>query len=216
MKDDDATEVNVKSTSNIFQRIRQCFIPIIDFYRPLPSTGAKKNSDDQDFQIDLDFTTTSNSEREIRNLFFQLRFGASLMRAISLFFWAWAVRNTQAMKLGQDLGIYSFFTTFVSSHYLLCRTRSSSGILVATSLTRVLVTASHVLVFMNYCLGVLYSFTVGTSVYYVFGLYCVVFSGLWGYTTFRGFVLLSSLQRHEVEMARGADDEENFEGEDYV
>ena len=26
------------------------------------------------------------------------------MRAISLFFWAWAVRNTQAMKLGQDLG----------------------------------------------------------------------------------------------------------------
>ena len=141
-----------------------------------------------------------------------MRSGATLLCAVSLFFGCWAVINTRTMENGQDLGMYSFSTTFLSSHYLLCRTRKSSSssssgnqAMVATPLTRLLVSASHVLVFLNYCLGILFAYTVGSHSYHFFGLYCIVFSGLWGYVAYRGFLLLSILQQHENEVARQAD-----------
>lgn len=226
-KDDatvDTTE-KVKGKVSLFRRIRQCILPVIDFYRPLPSTSQRSTNgptgDDQEFPVDLDFTTTSNAEREIKSLYVQLRAGATLLCAVSLFFGCWAVLNTRAMENGQDLGMYSFSTTFISSHYLLCRTRKSSPsssdnqVVVATPLTRLLVSASHVLVFLNYCLGILFAYTVGSHSYHIFGVYCIIFAGLWGYVAYRGVVLLSMLQKHENEVARRADDVEHLDEDGY-
>lgn len=219
MGDDAAVdeEKNKKGVS-LLHRIRQCLVSIVDFYRPSPSFQKSGTLADPEFPLDLDFTTTSNNEREIKSLYIQLRTGASLLCAVSLFFGCWAVINTLSMDEGQqDLGMYSFLTTFMSSHYLLWRTRKpSSGTgIVATTLTRLLVTASHVFVFLNYCLGVAFAYTVGSHAYHIFGLYCITFSGLWGYVAYRGFTLLSSLQKQENEVARSADDGERFDGDGY-
>lgn len=222
MKSEDEVVENEKTSKKCTQSIRGCWRPIIDFYRPKLNDSAAVSTPSSDFEFstaDLDFTTSSNAEREIRKLYYQLRLGASVLVAVSFFFWAWAVRNTESMESGQDLGMYSFLTTLVSSHYVLWRTQRgpSAGIMVATPLTRVLVTASHVMVCLNYCLGVLYSYTVGSNVYYLFGGYCLIFSGLWGYTAFKGFVLLSNLQINEVDIAARSDDgeEDAFEVGDY-
>jgi hypothetical protein len=217
VKEDEVQE-KIKARTNIVERMRLCVLPVIDFYRPLPSNRNTTNSGSvPDLDIDLDFTTTSNAEREIKNLYSQLRLGSSLLCAISLFFWCWALHNTRAMKGGQDLGIYSFFTTFLSSHYLLCRTRwgPTSGTSVATTFTRLVVTGSHVLVFLNYCLGILYAFTVGSHIYYIFGFYCISFAGFWGYISLTGFMLLSTLQKHEADVSRQTEDVEDFEKEGY-
>jgi hypothetical protein len=218
-EDEAVVDGNEKNPKNFAQTIRKCGKQLIAFYRPTLSESSVSSSapGEFDFATDLDFTTTSNAEREMRNLYYQLRLGSSILVAVSLFFWAWAVKNTEAMESGQDLGMYSFLTTLASSHYVLWRTRKgpTSGILVATLLSRVLVTASHVLVCLNYCLGVLFAYTVGSNVYYNFGGYCLVFSGLWGYVAFKGFMLFSKLQANEANIATRSDDgdEEDFEDE---
>lgn len=216
VKDDEVQE-KMKERTSVMERIRHCVLPVIDFYRPLPSKWHTMNSGVPDLDVDLDFTTTSNAEREIKNLYAQLRLGSSLLCAVSLFFWCWAMHNTKAMDSGQDLGIYSFFTTFLSSHYLLWRTHGgpSSGILVATTFTRVIVTGSHAIVFLNYCLGILFAFTVGTHVYYVFGFYCISFAGLWAFVALTGLMLLSTLQKHEADLSRQTEDVEDFDREGY-
>ena len=213
VKEDEVQEKK-KERTRIVERIRLRVLPVIDFYRPSPSNWNTTNSGVQDLDIDLDFTTTSNAERETKNLYSQLRLGSSLLCAVSLFFWCWAWRNTRAMKSGQDLGIYSFLTTFLSSHYLLWRTRRgpSSGIQVATTFTRFVVMGSHALVFLNYCLGIVFAFTIGSQVYYIFGFYCISFAGLWAYVMLTGFMLLSTLQKHEADVSRQTEDVEDFEG----
>jgi hypothetical protein len=124
-------------------------------------------------------------EQLVRRSTFQLA-------GFSLFFWCWAVHNTRHMEVGQDLGMYSFGTVVLSSHYLLWVLSRSSTI---PCLTRALVTASHVMVCLNYMLGILFAFTVGTTIYYSFATYCIVFTGLWAYIVYRGYTMLATLQR---------------------
>eukprot|EP00527_Entomoneis_sp_CCMP2396_P009437 CAMPEP_0198138946 /NCGR_PEP_ID=MMETSP1443-20131203/2303_1 /TAXON_ID=186043 /ORGANISM="Entomoneis sp., Strain CCMP2396" /LENGTH=144 /DNA_ID=CAMNT_0043800903 /DNA_START=74 /DNA_END=508 /DNA_ORIENTATION=+ len=97
----------------------------------------------------------------------------------SLFFWAWALKNTIGMDGGSgefDLGVLSFGTVLVSSSYML-GIIASGNFAPASKLLKHATTCSHVFVALNYLLGSYIGFTVLERP--GFGLYCVAFSGLW-------------------------------------
>mmetsp|Transcript_7033 Transcript_7033/g.16084 ORF Transcript_7033/g.16084 Transcript_7033/m.16084 type:complete len:248 (-) Transcript_7033:1138-1881(-) len=155
-------------------------------------------------------------EHEMMQHYRQLRMFSAFIAIISLIFWCWAIKNTMEMKEGQDLGMYSFLTTLLSSHWVLYVTRSgppktTSGASVVTSLQfRVGVTASHILVFLNYVLGVLFAITVGSKVYVQFALYCGIFSFLWLGAAVFGFLLLYRIRQVVLQIHRAAQEEEDF------
>jgi hypothetical protein len=209
---DDDDKVKEKRHLSVSQRIRLCIVDVIDFYRPNVAHAVRNYKDNDEYddyniQEEYDITTLSNIENEVKKISHQLRLGSCVICGVSVFFWCWAIKNTITMKSGQDLGMYSFFTTLLSSHYVLWKTRRPISRFnpLATTMNRILISSSHVLVFLNYCLGVLFAFTVGSHIYYIFGTYCIIFSGLWGFVSFRGFTLMSSLQAYESELTR--DDE---------
>jgi hypothetical protein len=214
---DDDDENKVKRNISFSQRLRSYGANIVDFYRPFPHSIVRPNDDGFDPPDEFDITTVSNIEREVKQISYQMRLGSCVLCGVSFFFWCWAIKNTLTMKSGQDLGIYSFFTTLLSSHYVLWKTRRpiSRSNPLATSWNRVIITLSHVLVFLNYCLGVLFAFTVGSHVYYIFGTYCIIFCGLWGYVSFRGLILMSSLQRYESELARDDEVGDELDSDNY-
>lgn len=176
--DEDVKENESAPRDPLYKTIVLCIVSVVHFYRPSHN----------------DFILGGS---EIHTILYQLRVIATVTATLSLFFWIWAIHNTWHMKKGVDLGIYSFPTTLVSSHWLLWKTRHESNIFLATITLRVLVTASHGFVTCNYLLGLLYSLTVGSNIYYGFGLYCLIFAMLWGGCTLAGWWLL--LQLHTME-----------------
>lgn len=98
------------------------------------------------------------------------------------FFWIWAIYNTLHMKEGQDLGIYSFATVIITSLLGLFKAKPNGSF---DKKLCVAMTVSHVLVTINYLLGVVFAFTVGTVIYWRFGIYCFSFSILWGYIAYQ-------------------------------
>ena len=214
-------EVNNHNATVTFPRInllhvfQSCLWQVVNFYRPSPSYSMREGIDEEGLQDDFSFTATSNAEREIKNIYVQIRLRASILSVISLLFGCWAVINTHSMEEGQDVGMYSYSTTLASSHYLLCLTRRhpTSRNMVATTCTRFFVTSSHTLVFLNYCLGIVFAYTVGSHPYHMFGLQCILFSCFWGFVSYQGFMLLSKLQKLELEVAPSGDEEHNFDGD---
>uniref|UniRef100_A0A7S1VTB8 Uncharacterized protein n=1 Tax=Grammatophora oceanica TaxID=210454 RepID=A0A7S1VTB8_9STRA len=71
-----------------------------------------------------------------------------------------------------DLGVVSFMTVALSSTYLL-----GLGRIPSATITKVIIVATHILVSLNYCVGVYVGFAVLERV--GFGIYCVVFAFLW-------------------------------------
>lgn len=190
-------------------RIYVRFAPIIKFYRPL----GELHSFPEEF--------TGRATLTIPTILYRLRGLSTLCAVLSAIFWTWAMYNTKHMSKGRDLGIYSFMTTLISSHWALWRTLHGqlAGRFIATIPFRVAVTSSHVLVTGNYFLGLLYSLTVGSTVYYKFGLYCLIFGILWGACAATGWWLL--FQLHKIESSgnnRGVEEEDPFgldQGGDY-
>eukprot|EP00538_Stauroneis_constricta_P014023 CAMPEP_0119556148 /NCGR_PEP_ID=MMETSP1352-20130426/8184_1 /TAXON_ID=265584 /ORGANISM="Stauroneis constricta, Strain CCMP1120" /LENGTH=127 /DNA_ID=CAMNT_0007603051 /DNA_START=176 /DNA_END=559 /DNA_ORIENTATION=+ len=93
----------------------------------------------------------------------------------TLVFWIWALKNTIGMDAGAwDWGVASFGMVLVTTAYVL-GTRSADGL--PYGLPRILVTASHVLVAMNYIVGAIIGFHVLHRP--MFGTYCVTFVFVW-------------------------------------
>lgn len=159
-----------------------------------------------------------DTEETLAELYLELRKFFLIILCVSLFFWSWAVHNTRTMTQGQDLGIFSFGSTFATSLWILYRTkegplmtkikRKSTGNdpkrprRVASLPTRVLVTASHVLVALNYALGALFAFTVSNNgnVYVKFATYCIIFICLWSGAAIMSFSLLKRLSEVEADI----------------
>jgi len=200
--DDDRRQSNPQKKHKIFKTY-------FAFYKP---TVEKSVNDQKQREDGFEYVTSDDDdERAIENIHYNLRFGATIISVVSLFFWIWAVKNTRAMKEGQDLGIFSFSATLLSSHLILYKTRKGpEGSMVATTSTRVIVTTSHILVFLNYCLGIVYAFNVGNHVYVGFATYCIIFSFFWFYVAIRGYSLLSILREYEVELQEVEDDEDLY------
>lgn len=124
----------------------------------------------------------SISFRELRKFrLFLLSIGG-----FATFFWIWAIYNTAHMKEGQDLGIYSFATVIISSLVGLIKAKPNGSF---DKKICICMTASHVLVTLNYLLGVAFAFSAGTVIYWRFGIYCITFSILWGYAAYQGWKL---------------------------
>lgn len=102
---------------------------------------------------------------------------ARCVLSVSLFFWAWALKNTIGMDASNfDLGVVSFGTTALTSTYLLGAT-SSGGPTSRTTLMRVCLIASQGFVALNYALGSYLGFT--TLGRPAFGIYCAIFVLIW-------------------------------------
>jgi len=93
------------------------------------------------------------------------------------------------MKRGFDLGVFSFFTTAISSVYLLTRNLGMTG--------RVWVMASHVIVAGNYALGVHYALNVKKDTH--FAIYCSVFTVIWLIIAYVGWKLMTAVLREKHE-----------------
>lgn len=102
---------------------------------------------------------------------------ARCVLSVSIFFWAWALKNTIGMQASNfDLGVVSFGTTALTSTYLLGVTSSSGGG-PFTSRTRVCLAASQGFVALNYALGSYLGFAMlGRP---AFGIYCAIFVLIW-------------------------------------
>lgn len=202
--DEDGEADNRKKRKKKYGLLKKYFA----FYKP---TVAKSETNQKQREDGFEYITSDDDDREIKDIHYSLRYGSNVISAVSLFFWCWAMSNTRGMEKGQDLGIYSFFTTFVSSHLILFKTRNGpGGSVVATTPTRVIVTISHSLVFLNYCLGILYAFNVGNYIYVGFATYCIIFSFLWLYAAIRGYTLLSRLREYEIEIQEAEEDEDLY------
>ena len=171
------------------RRMKLASLPWIQFYRPL---GALHSLPDN--------VIVQGTVDDIHLILYRLRILATACAAVSAFFWGWAVINTKQMEKGIDLGVYSFATTLISSHWILWRTLHGpvTGQYLATIPIRVVVTASQVLVTCNYMLGLLYSLTVGSTVYYIFGVYCFIFAFLWGGCSVAAWWFLTQLHKMEI------------------
>ena len=98
------------------------------------------------------------------------------------------------MSSGLDLGVVSFFTTILSSGYLLWYDRRNNDVSLEQFMPErrkhklpfkqkivILLVSSHVLVTLNYALGLWFSlFVKKGEIYEIFGTYCAVFTMLWG------------------------------------
>jgi hypothetical protein len=123
----------------------------------------------------------------------QVRFFLSGLIVVSLFFWAWAVKNTAAAKDGMiDLGIVSFGMVVVTSSYVLgmVNGNSNSGMMVPPkkSVGGILFLVSPLLVAINYGAGAILGF--GYLNRPGFGMYCVLFVFLWLVTAWYAHELL--------------------------
>jgi hypothetical protein len=122
----------------------------------------------------------------------QVRFFVSGLIIVSLFFWAWAVKNTAAAKDGMiDLGIVSFGMVVVTSSYVLGMVNgSSSGGMVPPkkSVGGILFLVSPLLVAINYGAGAILGF--GYLNRPGFGMYCTLFVLLWLVTAWYAHELL--------------------------
>lgn len=198
--------------------VLRCCQPLVDLYSPSggsASTGTNtgwsssggNNTNDPNGSDDYDILVDGSSHNPallVRRQLRKLRILSSILSVVSFIFWVWAIKNTYEMEKGQDLGIYSFLTTLLTSHWVLCKTRKGSISGGVTVLFRVLVTTSHVLVCLNYMLGVLFALYGGEYVYVAFGIYCGIATVGWGGVAFYGFVLLRDLHRGQrLLMTRG-------------
>ena len=145
----------------------------------------------------------------------KLRVYAKTVLLTSLFFWLWAVYNTQHLQRnggGFDLGCLSFGGTSVSSLMLLrcangdrlCRRKekdddddeNGGGIDYASkhsapsSNLRTFAVATQVAVVANYWLGIVFAFKAGTRIYVYFASYCTAFSLLWIWSSIYTWVLI--------------------------
>lgn len=213
MGDDDVDDK--PKASNWGTKVSGYLKTVTSFYGPATVYGSIPHDKEEDYG----FATSDEAvEREVIGLYRRLRMLAVVVAPISLFFWVWALKNTSEMSDGQDLGIYSFLTTLISSHWILYKTRSGPkvGYEFATVLARLLVSTSHLLVCVNYALGLVYALTVGNSVYPIFATYCAVFCILWGGVAIFGFSLMHKIHDGELNMQRLADDDYDIDGaEDY-
>jgi len=120
----------------------------------------------------------------------RMRMFAKVMLGVSTFFWLWAMYNTSKMKTGKkDLGIFSFFGSACTSIMILtkCWSDKPSGI------GAVVVFLSHIAVAANYGLGYKFAKHFG---YRIFGIYCLVFMGLWIIAARVGWILISNVHEH--------------------
>ena len=196
---ENSDESNDKNTPIPFlRRMYISTLPWIQLYRPLGSLHSIPNNDG--IGLDSSSIHVQDDHDDIYVILYRLRILATACTIVSAFFWGWAVINTSQMEKGQDLGLYTFMTTFLSSHWLLSRTLHGpvTGQYLATMPIRIVVTTSHVLVTCNYLLGLLYSLTVGSNVYYIFGIYCLIFTFLWGGCSAAGWWLLTQLHKIEI------------------
>ena len=115
---------------------------------------------------------------------------AQRVLAISLFFWCWALYNTFKMTVGLDLGIISFFTTMMSSTYLLLRNTEKN----LKKAEIMVVTFTHLIVAANYALGFWFALTIDENILHGFATYCFLFTWLWIYCAKIGWDLLTELR----------------------
>merc|ERR1711862_213885 len=110
---------------------------------------------------------------------------SNVVLATSIFFWVWALVNIITKNIF-DLGIISFFTTFLSSLYLMLRVPKNG-----LSLTgRNLVSLTHLFVAINYALGFVIAFSLNGM---TFGIYCAIFTILWLLVLCRGYFLMAAV-----------------------
>lgn len=111
---------------------------------------------------------------------------------LSLFFWAWALKNTIGMTDGGgefDLGVVSFGTVLLSSSYMMGIIASKSFASVG-KIAKKATTCTHIFVAINYLLGAYIGFTsLGRP---GFGAYCVAFTGVWLGIAYYGHTLMDS------------------------
>ena len=87
-----------------------------------------------------------------------------------------------------DLGVVSFGSVLVSSSYMLGVL--SSGSLNASKLLKNVTTCTQVFVAINYVLGAFIGFiALGRA---GFGIYCVVFAGIWLAIAYYGHMIMNS------------------------
>ena len=108
----------------------------------------------------------------------------------SLFFWAWALKNTVGMNGEFDLGVVSFGTVMISSSYMMGVTVSSSFASYATKMAKSFTTGTHLFVALNYLLGSYIGFAVLSRP--GFGVYCIAFTILWLGVAYCGHNLMKS------------------------
>jgi len=96
---------------------------------------------------------------------------------------------------GFDLGVISFATVMISSSYWLgimtmtARAGAAGGGPATTKCIRNLTTGTHVFVAVNYLLGSYVGFAVLSRP--GFGIYCIIFTLLWGGIAYFGFHLMT-------------------------
>ncbi|EJK67116.1 hypothetical protein THAOC_11895 [Thalassiosira oceanica] len=158
----------------------------------------------------------------------KLRVYAKTVLFTSLFFWLWAIYNTQHLRRnggGFDLGCLSFGGTSVSSLMLLrcangdrlCKRKEKDddgvdggGIDYASKHSapsvnlRTFAVATQVAVVANYLLGIVFAFKAGSRVYVYFASYCLAFSFLWMCTSASTWVLIQ-LYRETIRQSFGDD-----------
>ena len=159
----------------------------------------------------------------------KLRVFARTVLLTSLFFWLWAIYNTQHLQRhggGFDLGCLSFGGTSVSSLMLLrcangnrlCKRKEKDdddevdggGVDYASKHSvpsvhlRTFAVATQVAVAANYLLGIVFAFKAGSRVYVYFASYCSVFSLLWIFTSMSTWVMIQ-LYRESIRQSFGDD-----------
>ena len=108
----------------------------------------------------------------------------------SLFFWAWALKNTIGMNGEFDLGVVSFGTVMISSSYMMGVLISSSFASYATKMAKLFTTGTHIFVAVNYLLGSYIGFAVLSRP--GFGVYCIAFTILWLGVAYCGHSLMNA------------------------
>mmetsp|Transcript_22575 Transcript_22575/g.27856 ORF Transcript_22575/g.27856 Transcript_22575/m.27856 type:complete len:159 (-) Transcript_22575:120-596(-) len=127
------------------------------------------------------------------------KFGSATL-GTSVLFWSWAAVNTSAMQKGFDLGIFSFFFVILSSLFIITRKQDKP----ARKLGRAFILFTHVLVALNYLLGLLFALTIDQKILKIFALYCFVFVFVWAYIAHTGWNLVTEVmmrvEREEQEL----------------
>ena len=120
------------------------------------------------------------------------------------------------MTVGFDLGAVSFFSTLCSALYIWSKCApeadavdsykklNSPGSDPLSKSKTILIVSTHVLVALNYTLGLLFALTIDETILKNFGMYCFVFMWGWFYSAYRLWNLLKEwngrMQEEKVEL----------------
>eukprot|EP00551_Chaetoceros_affinis_P005645 CAMPEP_0203677116 /NCGR_PEP_ID=MMETSP0090-20130426/27101_1 /ASSEMBLY_ACC=CAM_ASM_001088 /TAXON_ID=426623 /ORGANISM="Chaetoceros affinis, Strain CCMP159" /LENGTH=182 /DNA_ID=CAMNT_0050543911 /DNA_START=151 /DNA_END=699 /DNA_ORIENTATION=- len=114
-----------------------------------------------------------------------------------------------------DLGLVSFFVSGLSSYYLYRKSRHGVESFISTGrIGRIFVSASHVVVALNYALGLYMALTVGKVVYIQFATYCFLFMFLWFYSAYISWNLVGNTLDIGVDEDDEDEDDESDDGFD--